>query len=333
MSDSPSWLLGARMAPSAHNTQPWRFTQEFDGRVVVRWDARRALPHSDPTDRDLYLSLGCGIESAVLKSAEAGTAMDFSPAPDDEDRVVGYLAPASSVRDTNDVLLAALMESRQTARKPHLRRPVSPILIEKLRAEAERWQCRLLVTTEQSTIHRLAALSRSATAALYADSPVHEELWQWLRLNPDSPDYQRDGLTADCLEIRGMALVAARAALPPSRMRMLVKLGINHVLSIDTQRVVRRSAAICLLTAPSDRRTDRIAAGRALLRLWLLAAEEHMSTHPVSALLDCPDTVAPTMDLFGAQGESPASVFRLGACPPVARSPRLPPNELLEAAR
>ena len=57
-----------------------------------------------------------------------------------------------------------------------------------------------------------------------------------------------------------------------------------------------------------------------------------LSTHPVSALLDCSTTVTPTVAVFGAEQETPASLFRLGATPAVARAPRLPAEALLEVS-
>ena len=46
----------ASLAPSVHNTQPWRFT--WDGRALSLYDdAARALPVLDPTGRERLLSL------------------------------------------------------------------------------------------------------------------------------------------------------------------------------------------------------------------------------------------------------------------------------------
>jgi hypothetical protein len=68
------------------------------------------------------------------------------------------------------------------------------------------------------------------------------------------------------------------------------------------------------------------------MRLWLMAAAAGLSTHPVSALLDCSTTVAPTLAVFGAEQETPAALFRLGPTPAVARAPRLPAEELLKVS-
>jgi hypothetical protein len=325
----PAWLEGARTAPSAHNTQPWRFDPLADGRIAVRWDAARALPVSDPTSRDLYLGLGAAVESARLRAAVAGVSLGFEPVEGSTPLTLGYLIPSTDPISDTDLALAQSLAVRHTARTPHLARPVPPDVIVEMQTEAARWGCRLHIVTEQQPIRRLAALARRATAEQFADNAVQAELWHWLRLDPTDPAYERDGLTAGCLNLHGATLAAARLTMPPARMRRLVRLRLHHLLAIDTQQVVRRSAALCLLTAPSLERDTLVETGRALLRLWLIAAGAELTTHPVSALLDCAATVGPAVTAFGVTGETPAALFRLGFTPPVPRAPHLPLDELL----
>jgi hypothetical protein len=326
----PAWLEGARTAPSAHNTQPWRFAPLADGRIAVQWDPARALPISDPTSRDLYLGLGAAVESARLRAAAAGVSLAFAPGDESELHTLGYLIPSTNPIHDADLTLARSLGVRHTARTPHLDRPVSPDVIVAMQTEAVRWGCAFHVVTEQRSIRRLAALARRATAEQFADGAVQSELWRWLRLDPTDPAYERDGLTAGCLNLHGATLAAARLTMPPARMRRLARLRLHHLLAIDTQQVVRQSAALCLVTAPSLERDALVETGRALLRLWLIAAGAGLTTHPVSALLDCAATVGPAVAVFGAVGETPAALFRLGFTPPVHRAPRLPADELLE---
>jgi len=339
----PAWLTGARAAPSAHNTQPWQFTPQADGRVAVGWDEGRTLPVADPTSRDLYLSLGAAAESACLRATASGTRLRFEAAPPGLAGPVGWLVPDPGTADPapDDRLLAAALDARQTARSPHLPRAVPASVRAAMVAEAARHGRTLTIVTDRPSIRRLASLTGKATALLFADGPVHAELWRWLRLDPGAPAYQRDGLTADCLGLAGTALWVARQTMPPARMRWLARLGLHTLLAADMARVARRSAAICLLSTPATDRAALVETGRVLQRLWLLAAAHGLTTHPLSALLDCPETAGATVDTLlplsrlrerGLGGEAgpamPAAVFRLGYSGPAPRAPRLPLAEL-----
>ena len=325
----PAWLEGARGAPSAHNTQPWRFAPLADGRVAVRWDPARALPVSDPTGRDLFLGLGAAMEGARLRAAASDVSL--AVAVEGAGQTIGYLVPTGAPIDDTDRTLARSLAIRHTARTPHLAHPVPPVVIAAMQDEAARGGGALHVLTDERAIRRLAALARRATADQFADDAAQRELWHWLRLDPADPAYQRDGLTAGCLNLHGATLAAARLTMPPDRMRRLTRLRLHHLLALDTQQVVRQSAALCLLTAPSEKRAALVETGRALLRLWLIAAGAGLTTHPVSALLDCAATLGPAVAAFGATDGMPAALFRLGYTLPVPRAPRLPIDELMES--
>jgi hypothetical protein len=70
----------AGLAPSVHNSQPWRFA--WDGRALeLREDRTRALPVLDPSGRERVLSCGAALLGAQLALDELGCAADTcSPA-------------------------------------------------------------------------------------------------------------------------------------------------------------------------------------------------------------------------------------------------------------
>lgn len=341
-SEDIPWLEGARRAPSAHNTQPWRFTQLEDGRIAVCWNPERALPASDPTKRDLYLSLGAAIESAILGAALAHTPLTFGaceprvgclPVGVESEHTVGYLQPVQAEAGEDELLLARSLHTRHTSRVPHLPQTVPASTLKLMQEEAQQSGNTLYILTERHAMRKLAKLARQATAEQFAEPTLQEELWHWLRLDPHDPAYRRDGLNAECMNLQGFALAMARFALPPARMSWLSRVGLHHLLAMDTEWTVQHSASLCLLTIPSLARQDVIQTGRTLLRLWLRADQAGLTTHPVSALIDCQTTVAHTLAVFGARGAIPAAIFRLGETKPVARSYRLPREELLAESR
>ncbi|MDQ2714672.1 MAG: amidohydrolase family protein, partial [Chloroflexota bacterium] len=129
---------------------------------------------------------------------------------EDETNSVGQLVPSSAAIKPVDLLLAKSLRTRHTARTAHIRRPLPLAVLTVLQEEARRSGCVLYVTTERGQIRQLAKLARQATVAQFANTEVQGELWHWLRLDSGDPDYQRDGLSADCMNLRGIALTIAR---------------------------------------------------------------------------------------------------------------------------
>lgn len=64
-------LAYARLAPSVHNTQPWRFTTTKDT-VALSVAPQRMLQAGDPTQRELWLSLGACLETLLQASLGLG---------------------------------------------------------------------------------------------------------------------------------------------------------------------------------------------------------------------------------------------------------------------
>ena len=55
-------VRAATLAASGHNTQPWTFAITADG-IDIHPDLARRLPAVDPSDRELWISLGCALET------------------------------------------------------------------------------------------------------------------------------------------------------------------------------------------------------------------------------------------------------------------------------
>src|SRR3954462_437815 len=62
----------AGLAPSVHNTQPWRFVAAGGHTLEVRADAARMLSYLDPTSRQLHISCGLAVEFARLAIRSLG---------------------------------------------------------------------------------------------------------------------------------------------------------------------------------------------------------------------------------------------------------------------
>src|SRR4051794_34465099 len=74
----------AALAPSVHNTQPWRVTVG-DDTIEIRADRTRQLSFLDPTGRQLHLSCGAAVEVGYLALRDAGRACTVETLPESHD--------------------------------------------------------------------------------------------------------------------------------------------------------------------------------------------------------------------------------------------------------
>ena len=294
-----------RRAPSAHNTQPWLLSYAAD-EVRIGVDPARSLPVSDPTGRDLELGLGAFVESCLVVAADAGLAVD---AVSDGPRAVRLVA-ADAVYRT--VFTAADLDGRRVARGAYVPGPVPQDVLADL---------------EPGLVHlparELAADLAAADRWMFGTPGSVDELREWLRLRPGHPRYDRDGLTD-----RALALSRVEARLLDAALRSLAvtrRLGVPALLAASGRGLLRGDGSVLVLTGRAGE--DRVAAGRRLLRTWLVLARHGLAVHPLSQLLDCPataDRVRQRVRPGGGEVE-PLAVFRAGRprTEPV-RSARLP---------
>lgn len=73
----------ATLAPSGHNTQPWKF-RAAGNRIDILPDVSRRTPVVDPDDHHLFVSIGCAAENLALACCARGRPgeLRFDPSND-----------------------------------------------------------------------------------------------------------------------------------------------------------------------------------------------------------------------------------------------------------
>jgi nitroreductase len=286
-------------APSAHNTQPWILRYESD-HVALDVDLARWLAASDPTRRDLELSLGAFAEAVLIAAADEEIALRF-----DGDRFV----PAETLYET--AFTSADLEHRRTSRLPYEPGRIADLA-------AARAQLRDGETLHELSARDVVALFSRADRHVYETPPVVEELRAWLRLDPRDPRYTEDGLNAECLDLsrleaRALALALALRprALPFAR----------RALTSASARVLRSDHSILVLEGSPDAVRE---SGRSLLRVWLALDRAGYRTHPLSQLIDSEETADALAGVLDVPRERLLAIFRAGTSPEPPRSHRLP---------
>jgi len=332
-------------APSAHNTQPWRLLPGPEA-IEVGWEEPYVLGPSDPSRRDLRLSLGAFVETCLVVSAGAGVPARFAPAYDERARRVGRLVGARTVYRTP--FTAADVTARRTWRGRFTREQPGEALLAGLSALARAGGARLAVL-DCPAVHPLLV---EASRAFIGSPEIVAELRRWLRPRPDHPDYHRDGLTATALGLRWWEALGMNWAVrqrgrrrrpgaqrggpdagqtraheggPATRatggLGRLALVARGQARSFDTDDGV---VAVLLVPAATDP-AGEVEAGRLVMRLLLLLARHGFAAHPHSQLIDCPSTETWVSVLAGGQGDRPIWIARIGR-PQPRQLRRVPPS-------
>jgi hypothetical protein len=302
-------------APSAHNAQPWQLHYAADRVELVR-DPARELLEGDPTQRDLYLSLGAFVEAVLISAAAVGVGLRFEPGGDPQPLRVGTFLPAEELYETP--FTSADLERRQTSRLEY-----DPGRLGADELAAARGQLGVGAELHEIPTRDLVGLASAADRHLWESPEVVEELRRWLRLSRRHPRYAEDGLSYDCLGLSRLQAAAAAVLLQRPVYRLVRGLGLHRAF-MTTASLLEREGSALVLVGAAETKEDVLTQGRTLLRVWLAIAQRGLYTHPLSQILDCPETERELASRVGvAPGRGLLSIFRVGRSKPPARSHRL----------
>ena len=307
-------LIGAAvLAPSHWNTQPWRM--EANG-VWIRLlaDPARALPVTDPDRHAMMLSLGAALENMLVALRAYGLKPGVTYFPDgDKHAAVANVTWKSGEPQRDRDLFAAIPERRTNRRSydgrglfMQNRAALSALVSDDLRIH---W------LDDRDQIAVVADLVHDATRTQALDPRAQAERFSWTRLGDDEARERGDGVTIDALEYNGPARwFSGRYFNPRSRFH---RLGAGTAAK-QARECVRSSGALALIAAPRINSTVALVAGQAYERMALRATRLGIAHQPIHEPLEIAHGRAELVRHFGAAGEQPLMLVRLGH----ARRPR-----------
>ncbi len=181
------------LAPSGHNTQPWKFS--INGNIVrIFPDYSRRLPAVDPDDRELFISLGCALENLVVSARYAGfdPEIDYFPTADEESIVIRL--KASSARP-NETLFRAI-PVRQCTRNEYNGRPLPSEDMKKIEALQKEAGVGTMIFTDRKEIEKLIEIVKEGDNIQMNDKAFVKELKSWIRFSDKEALKTRDGLSS-----------------------------------------------------------------------------------------------------------------------------------------
>ena len=314
----------ATLAPSGHNTQPWRFSAD-DGAIRIYPDFTRRLPVVDPDDHALYISLGCAAENLVIAAAHHGLAATVEPFPADEpaECIRIRLAPGGS--SAAGALFGAIPE-RQSNRRRYNRKPIPAADIDQLLAANTSGTVSLRAfDPTRPDCEPIIRFVKEGNVAQFKDQAFVDELVSWIRFSPAEVRERQDGLTASALGF-------------PSVPRWLGQWIMTTLVKPDSEaskqaQAIGSSALLLLFVAQQNDKRHWVDVGRSFERVALTATALGVA----HAHVNMPCEVQPIRERLAlhlglAPDAQPLLLIRLGYAKPLPHAPRRPVELVMRGA-
>ena len=284
----------ASLAPSVHNTQPWRWRLRDDA-LELRADRSRLLRVSDPDGRNLVISCGAALHHARVGAAALGLSVVERRFPDlGEPDLLARLSvvPAPSPPDAPQTVQA--MRDRHTDRRRFTLWPVPQETLRHLAATARQEGVRAVPLLDVVTRFRAELLVERAADLQRADRALEDEQRAWVDHG------SADGVPSAVLPMRG----GSHAARPD-------RYGAGRLDDLGG-RDVEGSDGLVVLADNADDAAGWLRAGAGLSALWLDATATALSVVPLTQVIEVPETRADLqLDVLGGSSR-PLLLVRIG---------------------
>jgi nitroreductase len=306
----------ATLAPSVHNTQPWRFAIR-PGVLEIHADWSRALAALDPSGRQLTISCGCALFNARVALARAGVPVRVErlaadrPDPGGPRTLLARLVVDAEAAPDAIGALDPMIDLRQSNRRRFADEQVGDDVIADLERAAQAERGRLTLLRDGDQRYAAARLTQQADREQNADAAYRAEIRAWTTTDlsradgvPNSAVPHVGGTVLDDLPIRDFD--SRGEGLLPS----------------DTGSGVRQ--CLLVLTTDEDDPGAWLRAGEALEHLWLEGVRRGYTMSLLTQAIELPWTREALRRDLRLAGH-PHLVLRLGRAPrtPSTRRRRL----------
>jgi nitroreductase len=307
-------LVGAAiLAPSMHNTQPWRFRFRANT-VAVHRDPRYELAAEDPERRMAMISIGAVVFNLRVAAAKLGyeAAVELH---DNTNRTL--IAEVSLVRASSDqsnlAVLYPELAKRRTNRAPYSDEDIPAPVRTKLGKAAAAEGASLEWVTEQARRDWLLRLTGEANMSDDLDPLRLQERHHWVGGERD-----RDGVPSSSLGPR-----------PRRRSAPVRDLAVNRGDRVRPTSEFENQPVLAVMATTHDSPRDWLVAGQALQHVLLVATQAGLAASLLTQAIEHRELRWLVRDPLGGRSE-PQVVMRLGYGPEAPATPRRPIGEFVD---
>lgn len=307
----------ATLAPSIHNSQPWRFIVR-PGRLDLYADQTRRASVIDPTGRQLAISCGAalfGVRVALAAGQfEAVTTLLPKPSEPDLLAAITFIGTTASPDEDARRLDAAAL-TRHSNRRSFTADPVPESLMDTLVHAAEVEGAWLYPIREMDDRVMVAVLSQRAEALQNTDPDYRAELRSWTSGDPD----RTDGVPA---AVTPHTTGGAQDDIP------IRDFDTEGVGALPTETRSSLTQTMFVLGADGDDMRSWLIAGQALSRVLFELTSAGFVASVFSQIVEVPKTREQLLHELRLAGQ-PQLLLRVGVAQATPASPRRPLDDVI----
>lgn len=304
------------LAPSSHNSQPWKFS--FEKNIIkISPEMSRALIHGDNENRLLYISLGCAVQNTIMAAESYGYNVQKSFIDLDNKTSVQLILtqPTEQFEIKTENLFAML--NRVTNRSDYqseFEENAKNVL-----SSVENENVSINIFTDKNTRTKIAKIIMEATSDAMSDQKFRNEL----------SDYVKSNITKSSL---GMPAFGMGIPLVPSLFapKMLKAFNMSKVSAKkDEAQLIEKTPAFVVFSTADNKPEDWIEIGEKFEHCAVMLVKLGYSLNPMGAIVQIGEHYKNLQPYLKNPTNRPQMFFRVGKpTKMVHHSPRLTLNEV-----
>lgn len=266
----------AVLAPSGHNTQPWKFQIKNTG-IDLFVDMLRALPKSDVNHRQTLISLGCALENFLIAADYFGFGCEVEYFPTSQQEIVARVECSKrvAVGKKGDHLLDYIPK-RWTDRHQYSKTPIEEPIIHSFKNFVfEDIQIDFVGWDQKEKMNVIADKAVEAGIVAMHSNGFRDELSQYVK--PSSTD-STVGMPGHTLGVP-----ALMSFFLPTMIKRFNMAQVNKMK--DTSLLKKHTPVFGIISTKDDTHRAWVKAGQCFERIFLEAGRYGLHVAPLAAIV------------------------------------------------
>ncbi len=304
------------IAPSSHNTQPW-FVSVKNSTILIGADFDRALKHSDPDNRELYISIGAALQNTLYAAEALGFEFDLNYFPEKNKEIVAKVEVKPTGKKSENTNRLELMSNRHSNRNFYYDRNIPKEIIDKWQNLVKDLGVSVNVVRDKKRKELIGKEVEIATKEAMANPNFRDELSRWIRHNLTK---SHDGMPGYGMNIPTIPSLFSSF--------IIKKFNVGTMQAKTENRWIVKSPVVVILSG-SEKPQNLVKTGQAYERIILDATSKNIKSATLTAAIEIGNHYKNLKKIIDIT-ERPLVMFRLGYCDKIPKpTPKRTVEEIL----